>query len=114
MVKYTKQELDEIRRKAEEIGKSGLAECKKAVGIHNLTGLAMCEDLAPDYLADNTTKALQTELRKCLDYGWCDANYVMEKVRLTVCHLADLYRFTPLEDPYKNACRAFRDYHNKK
>lgn len=114
MVNYTKQELDEIRRKAEEMGKSGIVACKKAVGVHNLTGLAMCEDLNPDYLSKDVTRGLQQELSKCLEHGWCDSNYVTEKVRLTVCHLADLYRFTPLNDPYKNACQAFRDYRNKK
>jgi len=53
-------------------------------------------------------------LAKCLEHGWCDSNYIMEKMRLTTCHLADLYRFTSLEEPYKNACQAFRDYHDKK
>jgi len=114
VVNYTKQELYEIRRKAEEMGKSGIAACKEAVGIHNLTGLAMCEDLNPDYISKDAVRGLQQELRKCLEHGWCDSNYIMDKVRLSVCHLADLYRYTPLEEPYKKACQAFREHHNKK
>jgi len=114
MVNYTKAKLDDIRRKAEETGKSGIAACKEAVGIHNLTGLAMCEDLNPDYISKDAIGGLQQELIKCREQEWCDSNYVTEKVRLSVCHLADLYRFTPLEDPYKKACQAFRGYYNKR
>jgi hypothetical protein len=108
MVNYTKESLNEVRKEASMKGQNPIMACKKVVSLHSITGLSMCEDLNETYLQDGPVKSLMMELEKCKKYGNCDANYLLEKARLTTCHLASLYRMTPMEQPYKDACEAFR------
>jgi hypothetical protein len=108
MTRFTKEQLDEIRKKAEESGNSGIKACKNAVGLTDYVGLSTCEDVNPSYLQGGPVKSLSMELDKALQ-GFSDPNYILEKVRLTTCHLADVYRMTALEAPLRKACDALRN-----
>jgi hypothetical protein len=49
------------------------------------------------------------EVDKCIKYRGCDPGYILEKMRLLTCHMADLYRMTAFEEPYKSVCAEYRN-----
>lgn len=107
MSRFTQEQIYEIRKKAESSGQSSIKACKNAVGMTDYVGLSMCEDVNPSYLQDGPLKSLMMELDKATS-GFSDPHYINEKVRLTVCHLADVYRMTSLEKPLRDACASLR------